>query len=108
MCIFLQGRFEGGVQKVLCHVSLQWKKSNIWGHAAVLFLHIVLPTIRMCDKYDKYLSFHFNLGRGLWRDEVLAMNDNYTCEHRCKFGFHFGVSLQWGAGFSFHGVHHLH
>jgi len=49
------------------------------------------------------LSFHFNLGRRLWRDEALAVEDTCTCERGYNLALIF-VSLQWRTWFSFCGV----
>lgn len=56
MCVFL------GAMKIVPKVALPYftgmkKRSNIWGYFAVLFLNIILSTIRTCDNNDSVITF---------------------------------------------------
>lgn len=66
----------------LCHISLEWKRDLIFGVILQCYSWIVLhPQLGHVSKM--ILSFHFNLGRSLWREEAQAVDDSCTCEHGC-------------------------
>ena len=50
-------RLEDRVQRSLATFHLSEKRPDICDLSAVLFFHIILFTIRMCDKYDSVTLF---------------------------------------------------